>query len=199
MNNEYSTGISFEPENSKTIERRPQFSLTYFRSEVGEFTPLFTMGRREEWKYASLERCEFNKGTVSLIPGGSLASVKKDYSDFVITGEVKRHKGKGPAIISISTDKNDIYQAVCGEKCGLVYRKTGTTFSRKLWVTDKYIDLSEWTRFTIAVRGDTVHFRIGPLYSGPIKGISFTAGCIISIAAEDCYAGFRDLLAGKKR
>jgi len=200
MSNEYGTGMSFVPENSRTFAERPEIAVTYFQSELFDFAPLFTKARRNEWKYASLEKCRFSGGsTVNLIPGGSLITSKTGFRNFIITGEIRRYKGDGPAVIGISHGRKRVYNAVCGERCGIVFRRAGTDISKKLWISDKHVDFSEWTPVSIAVKGDTMYFRAGALYSGPVKGISLSSDCTISITAEDCFAGFRNLVAGRQR
>ena len=198
MRDEYGSSISFIPENSRSIPRRPSVRLDYFQPEVGNFVPLFTMARRDEWKYASLEKCEFRGRTVHLIPGGSLVTPWQKKKEFVISGEVRKYRGRGPAVIGIGYGKKEIYRALFGERCGLVYRRAGTDISRKLWVSKNRIDLSEWTPVSISVKQDTMFVRVGSLCSGPVKGIDLASGCSISIAAEDCFAGFRGLTAGRK-
>jgi hypothetical protein len=178
--------------------RAPEFLLTWHLAGVSGFRPVFSPQARETWTNGSVEPYEFDGDAVNLTPGACLVTRGGVYTDFVLCGAVRRFRGEGPVVIRLRHAALGAYNIVIGPQCGVVYDRGSNQPVDRLWTGTAEHDLADWVPVQIAHNAGTLHVMIGEERSGPLAGVRIGSTEIL-LKAEACFAGVRDLVAGRKR
>ncbi len=169
-----------------------------FQSGVSGFRYLFDPHRRDLWEYGAVAPVSFRDTMLQMPPGSCLTTQGAVFSDFIISGQVRRNNGIGSLTVTLPHAELGTVRIVIGDLPGVSYDRGGTIRPELLWRSKTAPDLEQWVPFQIGVNSGVLYVEIDGCASGPLEKTGVAAGPVI-FSSAGCYLGLKDLVTADKR